>query len=109
MKIEFVELYLLLERHIPYPTTTYKLSMDNSGQLLLRDAKKKQQIASIMGWTDAFLVFSSVFVGAHPGRALELFKYMHIKRMPASRFAGRGWLEYDRQFRMYQQLGPHRS
>ena len=64
VKSEFVELELLLERHIPYPTTSYTLSLDNSGQLLLRDAKKKQQITSIMGWTDAFLVYSSVFVGA---------------------------------------------
>ena len=109
VKSEFVELELLLERHIPYPTTSYTLSLDNSGQLLLRDAKKKQQITSIMGWTDAFLVYSSVFVGAHPVRALELFKYMHIIRVAATRFAGRGWLEYDRQFRVRQQLRPHRS
>lgn len=109
VKSEYIELDLLLERHIPSPSSSFTLSLDNSGQLLLKDVKKRQQIISIMGWTDAFLIFSSVFVGVHPARAQEMFKYMHVIRMAAARFGGRGWMEYDRQFRMRQQLHPHRS
>ena len=54
-------------------------------------------------------MFSSVFLSAHPEKTQELLKYMHIVRMAAARFGGRGWLEYDRQFRMRQQSHPSRS
>ena len=83
--------------------------MDPSGQLHVADTKKKPQITSILAWTDAFLVFASVFLNAHPARLQELLKYMHVVRMAAARFPGRGWLEYDRQFRMRQQSHPSRS
>ena len=71
--------------------------------------RKKAQVNSVLAWTDAFLVFTSVFLSAHPGRSQELLKYMHVIRTAAARFPGRGWLEYDRQFRMRQQLHPTRS
>ena len=109
IKSEFIELDQLLERHFHSSPNSLTLSLDSSGQLLLKDAKKKPQITSILGWTDAFLVLSSIFIGAHPGRAQELLKYMHVIRMAAARFAGRGWMEYDRQFRLRQQFHPNRS
>ena len=54
-------------------------------------------------------MFSSVFLSVHPEKTQDLLKYMHVVRMAAARFGGRGWLEYDRQFRMRQRSHPSRS
>ena len=111
IKSEFIDLDVLLERNfMGAPTdSSFTVGLDKSGQLLLREGKKKPQITSISCWTDAFLVLSSIFVAAHPERALEMFKYMNTIRLAATRFGGWGWREYDRQFRMRQHLRPHRS
>ena len=109
-KGEFVELDSLIDRRGPNPPPpNLTFTMDQSGQLQVTDTRKKTQINTILAWTDAFLVFASVFLAAHPARSQELLKYMHVIRMAAARFPGRGWLEYDRQFRMRQQSHPTRA
>ena len=86
------------------------LSVNQTGQFVWVDSgKSKQVINSIQSWTDAFLVFSSVFLGAHPSRAQELLKYANLIRTAASRYAGWGWKTYDTQFRLRQQRVPSRS
>ena len=91
------------------PSQGMPLSLDAEGMLALHEPKWKYQISSILGWTDAFLVFVAFFSSAHPSRVQELLKYMHIVRTAAARYPGKGWLEYDRQFRMRQQRRPSRS
>ena len=60
IKSEFIDLDVLLERNfMGAPTdSSFTVGLDKSGQLLLREGKKKPQITSISGWTDAFLVLS---------------------------------------------------
>lgn len=38
--------------------------------------KSNRKINNIQQWTDAFLIFSSVYLQAHPAKNLELLKYM---------------------------------
>ena len=64
--------------------------MDKMGQIYLKEIKKRHQISSLLAWMDAFLVFTSVFMGAHPQRTQELFKYIPTVRMAAAGFGGRG-------------------
>ncbi len=85
------------------------LSVNQGGQIIWKSNKPKRLITSIHAWTNAFLVFSSVFLEAHPHRTQELLKYCHIVRMAASRYPGFGWRIYDQNFRLRQQSHPHRS
>ena len=110
VKGEFLDLELLSNRwKFSPPSQGIPLSLDAEGKLVLQEPKRKYQISSILGWTDAFLVFLAVFSSAHPSRVQELLKYMHIVRTAAAQYPGKGWLEYDRQFRMRQQRRPSRS
>ena len=112
IKGEFIDLGSLLERQrVPSSSPpNLAFSFNTSGQVVLKEATRKIKIFSIQAWTDAFLIFSSIFLGAHPNRCQELLKYMHFIRAAASRFpSSKGWLDYDEQFRLRQQEHPERS
>ena len=66
------------------------------------DNKQRRVINSIHTWMDAFLIFASVFLKAHPQHAQQLLKYASLIRTAASKFNGWGWWWYDAQFRMRQ-------
>jgi hypothetical protein len=83
--------------------------MNDQGQLVWEDCRPKQQVTSIHNWTSAFLIFSAIFLEAHPHRTQELLKYASLIRTAAARYQGWGWREYDKQFRMRQQIQPQRS
>ena len=85
------------------------LSIDTSGQLVLKESKPSRKITTIHGWTNAFFIFCAVYLRAHPNKAQELLKYGHIIRTAASRFKGWGWRDYDIQFRLRQQRHPENS
>jgi len=70
------------------------------GELALRPKFPKNKITSIYQWTDAFLIYSSVFLSAHPHRTQELLKYAKDIRLGAKKYDGAGWIEYDQQFRL---------
>ena len=85
------------------------LSVNSGGHIVWSDNKQRRVINSIHTWMDAFLIFASVFLKAHPQRAQELLKYASLIRTAASKFHGWGWRWYDAQFRMRQQRQPQRS
>lgn len=51
----------------------------------------------------------SIFPERHPAKAIELIKYTDLIRKLAGRFPGRGWVNYDKEFRMEQSQNPTRS
>ena len=98
------------ESSIKFPPPNLAFSFNTSGQVILKEATRKIKIPSIQAWRVAFLIFSSIFLGAHPNRSQELLKYMHFIRTVAFRFLNsEGWLDYDEQFRLRQQEHPERS
>ena len=59
----------------------------------------KNKIFSIEAWTNAFLVYMSIYIEAHPASVHDLLKYCHLIRSAASRYHGFGWRDYDTEFR----------
>ena len=51
-------------------------------------------------YTDAFIVFASIYVRAHPDVSISLFKYLNVIRLRASRVGSLAWRNYKIQFRM---------
>jgi len=76
------------------------LTLGPRGELVQRPKFPKKKIICISQWTDAFLVYSSVFLAAHPHRTQELLKYAKDIRLGAKKYVGQGWIEYDQQFRL---------
>ena len=76
------------------------LNISSSGQLILKPVQPAKSINTISDWSDAFLVYASIFLAAHPHRIQELLKYMNTIRTAARRHAGMGWKAYDQQFRL---------
>ncbi len=108
---EFVDFGLLLEKNEKggQEQKDFSLTVGEGGKLLWHNNKPKREVNSIYTWTTAFLIYSSVYLSAHPQRAQEMLKYAHIVRTAASRHEGWGWRVYDIQYRMRQQWNPLRS
>ncbi len=78
-------------------------------QIVFRPTGPKRQIWSIEKWTDAFLVFSSIYLQKKPQYAQELMKYGSIIRSAARNYAGLGWREYDIEFRERMQVNQNKA
>lgn len=69
----------------------------------------KDKVPNIEKWTDAFLIFTSIYLKKYPEKAQELLQYMNIIREAASRspyLASLAWRAYDEQFRIRQGSNP---
>ena len=60
-------------------------------------------------WTDAFLIYTSIYCTIHVLRLQELLKYMQTIRLGAKRNAGFRWKLYDEQFRLRKAQEPASS
>ena len=76
------------------------ISLNDKGQLETRPKSVTDKITSIARWTDAFLIFSSIYLLEYPQRTQEILKYMSLIREAAACNAGFGWRHYDEQFRL---------
>lgn len=59
---------------------------------------------SIQRWSDAFLIYLSIYVAVHPLRREHLIKYMHNIRLGTQQ--SNGWAIYDEQFRFRMAHNP---
>ena len=75
------------------------LGVNLKGNVVIKGQISKQ-ITSIAMWTDAFLIYSSVFLEAHPEQTQNMLKYISNIRLGAKQYGGYGWRLYDQQFRM---------
>ena len=74
-----------------------------------RSDLSKDKVPNIEKWTDAFLVFTSIYLMKYPHKAQELLQYMNIIQEAASRspsFASLAWRSYDEQFQIHQASSP---
>jgi hypothetical protein len=106
---EFVDLVNLI--HVPSGVSNDRNQQVTfvDGQLCIKPKVSQQKISDIEKWSDAFLIFMSVFCRAHPERLHELIKYMSVVRLGAKRYGGLGWKLYDEQFRLRQVRDPFNS
>jgi hypothetical protein len=77
------------------------------GQLVMQPKHNSKKIASVDTWTEAFIVFASIYLARYPSELQDMFKYMKTIRLGASRTPSGAWLEYDRQFRL--KMAKHTS
>ncbi|CAC5402846.1 unnamed protein product [Mytilus coruscus] len=79
--------------------------------MVLQQKQQQQKITNIDQWTDAFLVFISVYCLAHPEKFQELLKYTNNIRIAAKRCGSYsiGWKQYDEQFRLKISQNPTAS
>lgn len=105
---EYVNLALLLKGSVELADfcsgTLLRLSAD--GHIESRPKECKDKIKSIDNWTDAFLIFASIYLRTYPNKCQELLHYMWTVRECASRQGGLAWRTYDEQFRLRQAITP---
>lgn len=104
---DYIDLGQLLQRR-PGPDKSKCLTIED-GQLVVQQKPSSVKITDINQWTDAFLIFSSIFSAAHPESTSGLFKYLHTVRLGAKRTAGLGWKFYDEQYRLRKATNPASS
>ena len=84
--------------------TVFKLSSDGHMETSQKECKDK--INDIEKWTNAFLIYSSVYLSTHADKVYELLHYMYNIREVALKQGSLQWREYDEQFRLRQAVSP---
>lgn len=74
------------------------------GKVEARPKQTKEKINSIEQWTEAFLIFMSIYVARYPDKIQELLRYITTIRDAAAKFSNYSWRQYDEQFRVRQAL-----
>ena len=101
---EFINLALLLKGSIELEELCSggTLHINEKGGLESRPKTSKHTIRNIDEWTDAFIIFASVYLAKFPAKNVEILKYMSVIREAASRYPVSAWNNYDQQFRLRQ-------
>lgn len=105
-KQEYINLAALLKKN-------QKRRGDESGNLYINEhgqiqtrPKILKEITNIREWTDAFLIFMTIYLKKHKNQVFELIQYMSTIREAESRCQSQNlaWREYDAEFRTRQAL-----
>ena len=83
-----------------------RLELSQNGEIVLKASTPGRVISTIESWTDAFLIYASIFLSVHPHRSVELLKYASNIRLASGRHQGPGWRQYDQQFRLRVAADP---
>jgi len=107
-KGEYINLALLLKGAVDLNEIISggSLRLSPDGNIESRPRECKDKIGTIDKWSDAFLIFSTVYLEKHPDTALEILHYMFTIRECASHRGGYAWRLYDEQFRLRQAAMP---
>ena len=74
------------------------------GHIEAKPKQSKETVPNIERWTDAILIFASIYTVCYPDKVQELFKYMPVIRDSSSKFPFNSCKLYDEQFRMRQAI-----
>lgn len=107
-KGEYINLALLLKGGMELSEfcSGGTLKLNTEGGIEMKTKVCKEKISSIDKWTDAFIIYSSIYISTHADQATQLLHYMYIIREAASRQKGFAWRSYDEQFRLRQANFP---
>jgi len=94
---EYIDLALLLINSQASGSDKHTVIV-SQGELLIETKQQHKKIVNIETWTDAFLIFTSIYCTAHSLKFQDLLKYIHCIRLGSKRCSG-GWKAYDEQFR----------
>lgn len=98
---EFVEFQSLLKKS-PSEVCKQKFQLVN-GELVLSSKEDLPKFTErIEPWSDAFVIFMSIYIEKHPTETRNLLQYFHNIRLASVKFTG--WLNYDRQFRLKKSI-----
>ena len=111
---EFIDLdKLLLKDRV---TGVRKFSNDNriewvqhDGGTFLVPAKRESRITSFRRWEQAFRMYATIYCGANPHRAKEIWQYISVINTAASAYVWENVYSYDVTFRQLMQFNPNRS
>ena len=101
---EYVNLALLLKGTVDAKEAQQEtlLGIDERGNIVTKPRQSNEKIVSIEQWTDAFLIYSSIYLSAHPEQSQDMLQYMFVIREAARKHGGFQWRTYDEQFRLRQ-------
>lgn len=100
---QFVELQSLLKKS-PSENAKQTFQLVN-GELIMSTKEDTSRILEkIEAWSDAFVIFMSIYLERFPNETQNLLQYFHNIRLAAAKFSG--WVNYDRQFRLKMSVKP---
>jgi len=76
------------------------------GRVVLQSQTNSVKITTIDQWSDAFLIFMSIYLSVHSDALQGILKYFRDIRLGARRCSGKGWLVYDELFRKNVETDP---
>jgi hypothetical protein len=82
------------------------VTVNSELQLVSAPKECKDQIYDIEKWTNAFIIYASIYLSNHSDKVYELLHYMYNIRECAMRQGGSAWKTYDEQFRLRQAITP---
>lgn len=88
------------------------LVITKNGQIGLGSRQQaNRKVANINAWTDAFIIFVSIYLQKYQQVqiALDLLKYLNHIRWAAAKVGGLAWRQYDEQFRLRKAKKPTKS
>ena len=104
---EYIDLALLLINSQASVSDTHTVIVSHD-ELLIEPKQQHKKIVNIETWTDAFLIFTSIYCTAHSLKLQDLLKYIHCIRLGSKRCSG-GCKVYDEQFRLRMTQDPSSS
>lgn len=106
-KNEYINLSLMLKGSVELseycfggPIYTDKFT----GQLITKPQKNNEKITNVDQYTDAFLIYMSIYLQQYPSHASQMLKYLKTIRSAAR--TSHGWITYDEQFRLRRAINP---
>ncbi|MEW8547292.1 MAG: hypothetical protein AB2693_27610 [Candidatus Thiodiazotropha sp.] len=108
-KGEYINLALLLKGGMELKEfcSGGALKLNSEGGIEMKPKVCKEKIQSIEKWTDAFLIYASVYLTAHQDKTNEILHYIFLIREAALKQKGSFcWRDYDEQFRIRQANSP---
>lgn len=105
---QYINLNLLLKGNVELQDfcSGGLLHITDKGQIETRPKTVKEKVTTIEKWTDAFLIFTSIYLKRYPDKTQDLLQYMNIIREAAARSSSLSWRTYDEQFRLRQSTNP---
>ena len=75
----------------------------------LMPAKRQSKINGFRRWEQAFRVYATIYCGANPHRAREIWQYISVINTAASAYIWDNVYSYDITFRQLMQFNPNHS
>ena len=72
-------------------------------------ARKPNRITNFRCWEQAFRIYATIYCGANPSRAREIWQYISIINMASTAYVWDNVYNYDVIFRQLMQFNPNRS